>query len=153
MPLKRLVELCRSAVEAGRGERNVPPFLPPPSPPCKRASVGHSGGDHSSFLVQASAFQVFLLCVIPDPVVMELQLFSKGTWNIGCPILVKQIPWFKGRDVATSLEYANPKKAVLHHVDDEDKKTLHELLDESLGVLSSFVQLGVGCIISSACEI
>ena len=39
-----------------------------------------------------------------------------------------EIPWFKGKDVATSLEYANPKKAVLHHVDDEDKKTLHELL-------------------------
>ena len=35
MPLKRLVGVCRSAVEAGRGERNVPPFLatftlPPP---------------------------------------------------------------------------------------------------------------------------
>ena len=55
---------------------------------------------------------------------MEMELFSTGNWNIGRPIVVEEIPWFRGKDVATSLEYAQPKKAVLQHVDDEDKKTL-----------------------------
>ena len=59
---------------------------------------------------------------------MEIQLFSRGKWSIGRPIVAEQIPWFKGKDVATSLEYGNPWKALRHHVDDEDKKTLHELL-------------------------
>ena len=55
---------------------------------------------------------------------MEMELFSTGNWNIGRPIVVEEIPWLRGKDVATSLEYAQPKKAVLQHVDDEDKKTL-----------------------------
>ena len=59
---------------------------------------------------------------------MEMELFSTGNWNIGRPIVVEEIPWFRGKDVATSLEYAQPKKAVLQHVDDEEKKTLRELL-------------------------
>ena len=59
---------------------------------------------------------------------MELQLFSKGTWNIGCPIILGEIPWFKGRDVATSLKYTNPRRAVRDHVDDKDKRTLRTLL-------------------------
>ena len=30
-------------------------------------------------------------------------------------------PWFVGKDVATILGYANPRKALIDHVDDEDK--------------------------------
>jgi prophage antirepressor-like protein len=30
-------------------------------------------------------------------------------------------PWFVGKDVATILGYTNPRKALLDHVDDEDK--------------------------------
>ena len=59
---------------------------------------------------------------------MEIQSFSKGEWSIGRPIIADQIPWFKGKDVATSLEYGDHRGALRRHVDDEDKKTLHELL-------------------------
>ena len=59
---------------------------------------------------------------------MELQLFSKCEWNIGRPIIAEELPWFKGKDVAASLKYTNPCRALRVHVDDEDKKTLHELL-------------------------
>ena len=52
--------------------------------------------------------------------------------------VAEKIPWFKGKDVAVSLEYANPKNAVLHHVDDKDKKTFHELL---LGVTETVTPL------------
>lgn len=30
-------------------------------------------------------------------------------------------PWFAGRDVATALGYANPRKALADHVDSDDK--------------------------------
>lgn len=33
-------------------------------------------------------------------------------------------PWFVGKDVAEILEYSNTAKAILNHVDDEDKKIL-----------------------------
>ena len=36
----------------------------------------------------------------------------------------QQIIWFKGKDVAEILGYSNTKKAVLNHVDIEDKKQL-----------------------------
>ena len=59
---------------------------------------------------------------------MEIQPFTRDNWNIGSPIVAEQLPWFKGKDVATSLEYTNPSKALRDHVDDEDKKTFRELL-------------------------
>ena len=52
---------------------------------------------------------------------MEIQPFTRDNWNIGSPIVAEQLPWFKGKDVATSLEYTNPSKALRDHVDDEDK--------------------------------
>ena len=58
---------------------------------------------------------------------MEIQPFTKDRWSIGRPIIADQVPWFKGKDVANSLEYANPAKALRDHVDDEDKKAFQEL--------------------------
>ena len=57
---------------------------------------------------------------------MEIQPFTKDNWSLS-PIVAEQVPWFKGREVATSLDYANPLKALRDHVDDEDKKPFHEL--------------------------
>jgi len=36
-------------------------------------------------------------------------------------------PWFNGKDIATILGYSNAKKAVMVHIDDEDKLTLKQL--------------------------
>lgn len=36
-------------------------------------------------------------------------------------------PWFVGKDVATILEYAEPHKAIVRHIDDEDR-TKHPIL-------------------------
>ena len=36
----------------------------------------------------------------------------------------KQNVWFRGKDVATILGYSNTKKAVLIHVDSEDKQQI-----------------------------
>ena len=65
-------------------------------------------------LVQAVALRFSLLCVAQIQFVvmaMELQLFSKGNWSIGRPIVTEESPWFKGSEVATSLDYANPEKS------------------------------------------
>ena len=58
---------------------------------------------------------------------MEIQLFAKDRWSIGCPIIAEQISWFKGKDVATSLEYVNARDALQRHVEPEDKTTYSEL--------------------------
>ena len=58
---------------------------------------------------------------------MELQLFSKGEWSIGRPIIAEENAWFKGKDVAASLGYADPRRAVWQHVDDDDKKPLDQI--------------------------
>ena len=111
-----------------------PPFSPPSPSPLPSLQEGFSGSQRwrSQQLFGPSLCTSVLTIVRGSgsslvALVMELQLFSKCEWNIGRPIIADEIPWFKGKDVATSLEYANPKKAVLHHVDDEDKKTLNEL--------------------------
>ncbi len=39
-----------------------------------------------------------------------------------------QLVWFKGREVAACLEYANPQKALRYHVDEDDRKTYAELM-------------------------
>ena len=58
---------------------------------------------------------------------MEIQPFVKNSWNVGRPVIAKQIPWFRGKDVATSLEYGNTRDALQRHVEPEDKTTYSEL--------------------------
>ena len=49
-----------------------------------------------------------------------VQLFENGDWKIRT-VEINGDPWFVGKDVAESLGYSNPLKAVRDHVDDEDK--------------------------------
>ena len=43
-------------------------------------------------------------------------------------VLVNDVPWFKGIDVAKALAYSNTKKAIIDHVDDEDKLKFGDLV-------------------------
>jgi len=52
--------------------------------------------------------------------------FSNAAFNIEC-IVIDDMPWFKGREVATILNYANTKQAIINNVSNDDKKTLEEL--------------------------
>ena len=58
---------------------------------------------------------------------MEIQLFSKGKWSIGRPIITEESPWFKGKEVATSLEFGNVRDALYRHVEPEDKASYAKL--------------------------
>ena len=48
-------------------------------------------------------------------------------------------PWFVGKDVAEILEYSNTAKAILVHVDDEDKK----ILTSQNGILENIPNRGI----------
>ena len=43
-------------------------------------------------------------------------------------VVVDQVPWFKGKEVAACLAYTNTRKAVRDHVDEEDRKAYAELI-------------------------
>ena len=60
---------------------------------------------------------------------MAVQVFrtDQELFEIGA-LAVDQMVWFKGKDIAVSLGYKEPHKAVQRHVDAEDKKTYDMLL-------------------------
>ena len=37
-------------------------------------------------------------------------------------VMIEEMPWFVGKDVAIALGYTNTRKAIADHVDEEDKK-------------------------------
>ena len=56
----------------------------------------------------------------------ELIPFNFNNSSISCTI-VDGNPWFQAKEVATILAYTNTKKAIIDHVDDEDKRRREEL--------------------------
>lgn len=51
----------------------------------------------------------------------ELKIFENPAFGQVRTVEREGEPWFVGKDVAQALGYANPSKAILDHVDDEDK--------------------------------
>jgi len=56
----------------------------------------------------------------------QIQTFQNSSFKVQC-VCVSGEPWFRGRDVATVLGYTNSRKAIIDHVDEDDKKNLEEL--------------------------
>lgn len=56
--------------------------------------------------------------------VNNLQVFSNSEFGNIRTVTVNGEPWFVGKDIAGALGYSNPSKAVMNHVDDEDKQFL-----------------------------
>ena len=52
----------------------------------------------------------------------EIQLFHNEEFGEVRTVIIDGEPWFVGRDVASILMYANTRKALLDHVDTEDKR-------------------------------
>lgn len=52
---------------------------------------------------------------------MELQIFKNEEFGTVRTVAVDGEPYFVGKDVATVLGYANPRKALIDHVDVEDR--------------------------------
>ncbi len=56
-----------------------------------------------------------------------IQTFQNSSFKVQC-VCVDGNPWFRGKDVATVLGYADTKKAIAKNVDDDDRQTLSDLL-------------------------
>jgi prophage antirepressor-like protein len=52
----------------------------------------------------------------------ELQIFNNSNFGTIRSIIIENEPWFVGKDVAECLGYTNTRKALIDHVDIEDKK-------------------------------
>lgn len=51
----------------------------------------------------------------------EIQIFANDQFGEVRTLTKDGEPWFVGKDVAEILGYTNPRKAIIDHVDDEDK--------------------------------
>ena len=56
-----------------------------------------------------------------------IQTFQNSNFKVQC-ICVDGSPWFRGKDVATVLGYADTKKAITKNVDEYDKQIFSDLL-------------------------
>lgn len=54
----------------------------------------------------------------------EVQTFANNEFGAVRSMMIDNVPWFVGYDVATALGYSNSRKALGDHVDDEDKNTV-----------------------------
>lgn len=52
----------------------------------------------------------------------NLQIFSNPEFGSIRTVEIDGTPWLVGKDVAVALGYKNPTKAIIAHVDDEDKR-------------------------------
>ena len=53
----------------------------------------------------------------------EVQVFNNEEFGEVRSITIDSEPWFVGKDIATALGYRNSSKAVINHVDEDDKVT------------------------------
>lgn len=51
----------------------------------------------------------------------ELQVFSNSEFGNIRTVTIDGVPWFVGKDIADALGYVNTRKALVDHVDGEDK--------------------------------
>lgn len=52
----------------------------------------------------------------------DLKVFNSGEFGKVRTLMLDSDPWFVGKDVAEALGYSNASKAVMTHVEDEDKQ-------------------------------
>ena len=51
----------------------------------------------------------------------QIQTFQNSSFKVQC-VCVSGEPWFRGKDVATILGYADTKKAIANNIDADYKK-------------------------------
>ena len=51
----------------------------------------------------------------------QIEIFKSNAFGEIRTVQVEEEPWFVGKDVAEALGYTNPRKAMIDHVDSEDK--------------------------------
>lgn len=59
--------------------------------------------------------------IIEKTEVTEVQVFNSERFGDLRMVEIDNEPWFVGKDVAEALGYTNPRKAIIDHIDEEDK--------------------------------
>lgn len=83
----------------------------------------------------------------------ELQVFQNEEFGSVRTLVIDGEPWFVGRDIALALGYSNPSKAVIAHVEPEDKKTdtlSYSQNGNTSGKLTIINESGMYCLILSS---
>ena len=57
----------------------------------------------------------------------EVVEFKFNNNAIAC-VVINGNPWFRGKDIATLLDYADTKKAIAKNVSEDDRKKMEELM-------------------------
>ena len=57
----------------------------------------------------------------------EIVEFKFNNNAIAC-VIVDGNPWFRGKDIATQLDYANTQKAIANNVSEDDRRKMGELM-------------------------
>ena len=67
----------------------------------------------------------------------QLQIFENPEFGAVRTVEIDGEPWLVGKDVAQALGYSNPSKAIMVHVDDEDKRfEMIRVSDSQMGIWS-----------------
>lgn len=61
----------------------------------------------------------------------NLQIFNNEEFGEIRTVMINEEPWFVGKDIAQALGYERPTKAILDHVDEEDKRAVP--IQDSIG--------------------
>ena len=64
----------------------------------------------------------------------ELQVFNNDEFGSVRTVMVNNEPWFVGKDIANALGYERDTKAVVDHVDDDDRKMLDGKTQSCFGI-------------------
>ena len=57
----------------------------------------------------------------------EIVEFNFNNNAIAC-VVINGNPWFRGKDIATSLGYVDTKQAIAQNVSEDDRKKIEELI-------------------------
>ena len=55
---------------------------------------------------------------------MDIAIFKNEEFGQVRSVMIGDVPWFVGKDVAEALGYSNTRDALATHVSDEDKNTV-----------------------------
>lgn len=61
---------------------------------------------------------------MPNKMLETTRIFNNNMFGKIRTMLIKEVPYFVGVDIATALGYSNTRDAIAKHIDDEDKATV-----------------------------
>ena len=79
----------------------------------------------------------------------DLQIFENPEFGQVRTVEIDGTPWLVGKDVAVALGYKNPGKAIIAHVDEEDKRL--EMLPQGADSQNGNVVLYLLCGVLNCC--